>query len=154
MVLPATSWPERDGTVTNSDRTISRQRPALPPPGLARHDWDILAEVGRRMGWRARFDYAGPAEVFREHAALSSVAASLGRDFDIGALAQVDYDAMPPVRWPVGKAGSGRMFGDGQFFTPSGRANMIAVSAGAITPDRAHAVPAEYRAHPRPVAHR
>jgi len=51
IVLPATGWGEKDGTVTNSDRTISRQRAALPPPGEARHDWDIFADVGRRMGW-------------------------------------------------------------------------------------------------------
>ena len=51
VLLPATAWAEKDGTVTNSDRTISRQRAVLPAPGLARPDWDILAEVGRRMGW-------------------------------------------------------------------------------------------------------
>ena len=132
VVLPATGWAEKDGTVTNSDRTISRQRAALPPPGQARDDWAMLADVGRRMGWASAFDYACAAEVFREHAALSGVAAGLGRDFDISGLAAVDYDTMLPVRWPVKAAAEvaasdGRMFRDGRFFTPSGRANMIAV---------------------------
>ncbi|MEL6889325.1 MAG: molybdopterin-dependent oxidoreductase, partial [Pseudomonadota bacterium] len=74
VLLPATAWAEKDGTVTNSDRTISRQRSVLPTPGQARHDWDILAEVGRRMGFVRAFDYTSAAEIFREYATLSGVA--------------------------------------------------------------------------------
>ena len=133
VVLPAAGWGEKDGTVTNSDRTISRQRRVLPLPGEARPDWDIFAEVGRRMGWKKAFDYATPAEVFREHAALSGIAGSLGRDFDISALAglsDADYDALAPIRWPVTSLRTGgRFFGDGQFFTPSGRARLVPVRA-------------------------
>ena len=133
VLLPAAAWAEKDGTVTNSDRTISRQRAALAPPGEARPDWAILAEVGRRMGWPRAFDYAGPAEIFREHAALSGVAGRLGRDFDVSALADHDaaaYDALPPTRWPVTAARrGGRFFADGRFFTPSGRGRMVAVSS-------------------------
>ncbi|MGR3586449.1 MAG: molybdopterin-dependent oxidoreductase [Pseudooceanicola nanhaiensis] len=133
MLLPATAWAEKDGTVTNSDRTISRQRAVLPAPGAARPDWAILAEVGRRMGFHAAFDYAGPAEIFREYAALSGIAAQMGRDFDIsglGALDEAGYAALPPTRWPVspGRSG-GRFFGDGRFFHPGGKARMLPVTA-------------------------
>ena len=142
VVLPATGWGEKDGTVTNSDRTISRQRGVLPPPGEARPDWWMFAEVGRRMGWPAAFDYTGPAEIFREHAALSGVAGALKRDFDISALSDLtdrDYDALAPVRWPVTATRTGgRFFGDGRFFTPDGRARLVPVRhAGPARPTTA-----------------
>ena len=133
VLLPAAGWGERDGTVTNSDRTISRQRKLLDAPGEARPDWAILAEVGRRMGWAAAFDWETPAEVLREYAALSGIAGRFGRDFDISGLADLDaaaYDALAPQRWPIAAAQQGgRFFGDGRFFTPTGRGRMIAVHA-------------------------
>ncbi|MDP9086586.1 MAG: molybdopterin-dependent oxidoreductase, partial [Pseudomonadota bacterium] len=70
--LPAAGWGEKDGTVTNSERRISRQRAFLSLPGAARPDWWIVAEVARRMGYGAAFNWAGPADVFREHAALTA----------------------------------------------------------------------------------
>lgn len=132
MLLPAAAWGEKSGTVTNSDRTISRQRTVLPAPGQARPDWAQLAEVGRRMGWHAAFDYTTPSEIFREYAALSGIAGGFGLDFDISGLADISdaaYDALAPTRWPVsaGRTG-GRFFGDGRFFTPSGRARMLALT--------------------------
>ena len=134
VLLPAAGWGEKDGTVTNSERVISRQRAVLPPPGSARPDWAVLAEVGRRMGFGAAFAWHRPAEVFREHAALSGLAASLGGDFDISGLAALSdagYDVMPPVQWPVPPSGGrgGRLFGDGRFPTPTGRARMRPVRA-------------------------
>ncbi|SDZ59732.1 assimilatory nitrate reductase (NADH) alpha subunit apoprotein [Jannaschia faecimaris] len=135
VLLPATGWAEKDGTVTNSDRTISRQRALLPAPGRARHDWDILADVGRRMGWPEAFNYSHPSQIFDEHAALSSVAAGFGLDFDISglrALGQEGYDAFPPTRWPVTLAGTiERFYADGGFHTPNGRARMVPVMARA-----------------------
>jgi len=129
VLLPATAWAEKSGTVTNSDRTISRQRAVLSPPGMARHDWEILADVGRRMGWTKAFDYEGPAEIFREYAALSGLAAGFGRDFDISDLTDLDdhaWDAMPPQRWPLSdRKTGGRFFADGQFFHPDGKARML-----------------------------
>lgn len=131
VLLPAAAWAEKDGTVTNSDRTISRQRAALPPPGQARPDWDILADAGRRMGWLSAFDYQSPAQIFREHAALSGIAADLGRDFDISGLADVSddaYGALEPHRWPVSRRRrGGRFFADGQFFHADGKARMLPV---------------------------
>jgi assimilatory nitrate reductase catalytic subunit len=131
VLLPAAAWGEKDGTVTNSDRTISRQRAALPAFGDARPDWAQLAEVGRRMGWQKAFDFTCPAEIFREHAALSGIAGGLGRDFDISGHADIsdtEFATLAPFRWPFGAKTGGRFFGDGEFFTASGRANMLAVS--------------------------
>ena len=132
VLLPASAWAEKEGTVTNSDRTISRQRAALPVPGQARPDWEILAEVGRRMGWPEAFDFRSPAEVFREYAALSGLAGALGRDFDISGLADLsedEYAALPPTRWPVSAAKQGgRFFADGQFYHAGGKAKMLALA--------------------------
>ncbi|MGF1553971.1 MAG: molybdopterin-dependent oxidoreductase [Paracoccaceae bacterium] len=140
--LPALAWGEKEGTVTSSDRTISRQRAFLPAPGEARADWRIVADVAARMGWREAFDYASPAEVFREHAALSGAA---GRDFDISAWADrsdAAYGAMRPFRWPDPARGPRRerFFADGGFHTPSGRARAVATpyvpARAATTPER------------------
>jgi assimilatory nitrate reductase catalytic subunit len=134
IVLPAAAWGEKDGTVTNSERCISRQRAFRPPPGEAKPDWWMLAEVARRMGWQTEFSYRGAAEIFREHAALSAFENDRGRRiFDIGALADLsdeDYDRLPPVRWPLRcgmpKSDAKRLFGDGKgFATSDGRARFV-----------------------------
>jgi len=135
--LPAAAWGEKDGAVTNSERRISRQRAFLPLPGEARPDWWMVAEVAKRLGFGAHFAYAGPAQIFREHAVLSGFENHGERDFDLsGLLSGLDggggsweaaYDAMQPVQWPVrGRAGTARLFADGQFFTPGGKARMLA----------------------------
>ncbi len=135
VLLPATGWGEKDGTVTNSERRISRQRAVVPAPGEARHDWRIVCDIAARMGFGDAFDYPGPAAIFREHAALSGFENAGTRAFDIGALAHLPddaYEALAPVQWPVNAAhpaGTRRLFGDGRFFTPSGRARLVAVEA-------------------------
>jgi assimilatory nitrate reductase catalytic subunit len=134
VLLPAAGWGEKDGTVTNSERLISRQRAFRPAPGEARPDWWQFAEVGRRMGWAKEFAWTSAAAVFREHAALSGYANEGRRVFDIGALASLDdpaYDALQPVRWPVpaGAVGdSGRLFAHGGFPTEDGRARVVPVT--------------------------
>lgn len=133
VLLPASAWGEKDGTVTNSERRISRQRAFLPAPGAAQPDWWIVSEVARRMGYAAAFEYASPAQVFREHAALSAFENDGQRDFDLGGLAGVSdaqYANLQPVQWPLPAAGARgvRLFADGRFFTPNGRARMIAVT--------------------------
>ncbi|WP_138467595.1 nitrate reductase [Poseidonocella sp. HB161398] len=144
VLLPAAAWAEKSGTVTNSDRTISRQRAVLPAPGAARPDWQIFCEVARRMGWEDGFDFASPAEIFREYAALSGIAGQFGRDFDISGLAELDEDGyrdLAPVRWPVSPAKTGgRFFGEGRFFHPGGRARMLALDprAPGTAPDARH----------------
>ncbi len=72
VLLPAAAWGEKDGTVTNSERRISRQRGFLPLAGEAMPDWWVVSEVARRLGFGAAFDWTGPAAIFREHAALSA----------------------------------------------------------------------------------
>lgn len=133
VLLPATAWGEKDGTVTNSERRISRQRAALPAPGQARDDWRILAEVAGRMGWQEAFGWETPAEVFAEHAALSGVAGALGLDFDISDHAAMDaasYDDLEPFLWPAsGPRQGGRFFGDGRFHTADGKGRMLPVQA-------------------------
>ncbi|RYU59617.1 nitrate reductase [Methylolobus aquaticus] len=102
--LPALAWGEKDGTVTNSERRISRQRAFLPAPGEARADWWMLAEVGRRMGYGEAFRYHGPDEIFREHAVLSGYRNAGRRVFDIAGLSGLDaegYDGLQPMQWPV-----------------------------------------------------
>lgn len=130
--LPAAGWAEKDGTVTNSERCISRQRAFLPLPGEAKPDWWIICEVAHRLGFEQQFNYSCPADIFREHAALSGFENHGRRDFDIGALARIsneDYASMNPVQWPLTqshKTGLARLFEDGKFFTPSGKAQFRA----------------------------
>ena len=132
VLLPAAAWSEKDGTVTNSERRISRQRAFLPLPGEARPDWWIVSEVAQRLGFASAFAYRGPADVFREHAALSAFENLGQRDFDIGALAILSddaYDALDPVMWPARageRRGERRFFGAGGFFTGDQRARFIA----------------------------
>lgn len=64
VLLPATGWGEKDGTVTNSERRISRQRAFLSAPGASRPDWKIICDLAARMGWAESFDFSAPAEVF------------------------------------------------------------------------------------------
>lgn len=130
VLLPAAAWGEKSGTVTNSERRISRQRAFLPLPGEAKPDWWMISEVARRMGF-AGFDYTHAAEIFREHAALSGFENGGTRDFDISAYAEVtisDFEALQPFLWPQAK-GRGpsetRFFADGQFFTPDRKARML-----------------------------
>src|SRR6266571_9181395 len=85
ILLPALTWGEKDGTVTNSERRISRQRRFLPAPGAARADWQTVCDVARRMGFSG-FDYPNAAAIFREHARLSSFENEGTRDFDLSAL--------------------------------------------------------------------
>jgi assimilatory nitrate reductase catalytic subunit len=125
--LPAAGWGEKDGTVTNSERRISRQRSFLSPPGEARPDWWIVTQVARRMGFGASFPYADAGKIFAEHAALSAFENDGSRDFDLSGLLGADYDALQPVQWPVRPEGTTRLFGDGRFFTADRRARFIAV---------------------------
>ncbi len=136
VLLPATSWGEKDGTVTNSERCISRQRAFLQPPGQAKPDWWIVSAVAQRLGFAEAFSYRTEADVFREHAALSGFENGGTRDFDIGGLAAIsdhDYAALEPVQWPL-RAGEPpdqppsekRFFAEGGFFTPDRKARFVA----------------------------
>ncbi|MEM8649189.1 MAG: molybdopterin-dependent oxidoreductase [Pseudomonadota bacterium] len=132
--LPAAAWGEKDGTVTNSERRISRQRQFLEWPGETRPDWWQLAEVGKRMGFVDAFDYSHPHDIFDEYACLSEYENEGSRDFDIGAMAdntRVAYDAMHPVQWPQAEDQAPRetrFFANGNFYTPDRKARFVAVT--------------------------
>ncbi|OYU48126.1 MAG: nitrate reductase [Rhizobiales bacterium PAR1] len=146
VLLPALGWGEKDGTVTNSERRISRQRGFLAAPGEARADWWQLAEVARRMGFSG-FEYANAAAIFREHAALSAFENEGARDFDIGVHAEIstgDFEQLAPFQWPQPKGATAmesRFFGEGQFFTPDRKARMIATPVAASSKLRSAAFP-------------
>jgi assimilatory nitrate reductase catalytic subunit len=131
VVLPAAAWGEKDGTVTSSERRISRQRPFREPPGEAKPDWWMFAQVACRLGHGRAFGWKTAGEVFVEHAALSGVANQGQRVFDISGLATLDqagYDALQPVRWPFPAGAAtegGRLFAHGGFATPDGRARLV-----------------------------
>ena len=125
--LPAAGWGEKDGTVTNSERRISRQRPFLALPAQARPDWWIITQVARRMGFGEAFGYAAPAQIFAEHVALSAFENDGNRDFDLSGLVGADYASLPPTQWPVRRKPAARLFGDGRFFTPDGKARFVPV---------------------------
>jgi assimilatory nitrate reductase catalytic subunit len=142
VLLPATAWGEKDGTVTNSDRTISRQRASLPIPGQARPDWKILAQIAARMGWASAFNWQNEAQIFAEYAALSGVAGDLGSDFDISdhaTITEAGYARLAPFTWPQNpRQRGGRFFGNGQFLTTDGRARMLPITPRPpqpLTPD-------------------
>jgi assimilatory nitrate reductase catalytic subunit len=138
VLLPALTWGEKDGTVTNSERRISRQRPFLPAPGAARADWRTVCDVASRMGFSG-FQYSSVAEIFREHARLSSFENEGTRDFDLSALNTLDdraYDALTPIQWPVTReypTGTPRMFETREFFTADRKARFVPVTPRSST---------------------
>ena len=133
VLLPAQGWGEKDGTVTSSERRISRQHRFLATAGMARPDWWIISQVAKRLGF-AGFDYTGPQQIFTEYAKLSGFANNGERAFDISGLAEMtaaEYDNLQPVQWPVPagmREGTARLFTDHRFFTPSRRAKFIAIT--------------------------
>lgn len=131
LLLPAAAWGEKSGTVTNSERTISRQRAFLPLPGEARPDWWALTRLARRLGFGEGFAYEHEHDIFCEHAALSGFENAGERQFDISGLAgltRAEFEALEPLRWPVNARwpkGRDRLFEDGRFATPDGRARLL-----------------------------
>jgi assimilatory nitrate reductase catalytic subunit len=129
--LPAAAWGEKDGTVTNSERTVSRQRPFLQLPGDAKPDWWIVTQVARRMGWKTAFPYESPADVWREHCRLSVYENEGQRLFALpghAGMGNPAYDKMEPFRWGA------EPFTGGLFPTPDGRARLVPVKQRDLEP--------------------
>jgi assimilatory nitrate reductase catalytic subunit len=132
LLLPAATWGEKDGTVTNSERRISRVRAAIPAPGQARADWRIVVDVARRLEAhlpRRRdgtlFPYDSVEAVWNEHRESTR-----GRDLDITGLSYALLDTRGPQQWPFpagATQGAVRLYADGHFPTPDGRARFAAV---------------------------
>ncbi len=131
ILLPAAAWGEKDGTVTNSDRHISRQRKFLSLPGMAQPDWRIICQVAQRLGFADAFNYSSVAEIFDEHARLSAAGNDGARAFNIGGLVGLGeraYADLTPIQWPIAARDGGtapRLFADGRFYHPDGRARLI-----------------------------
>jgi assimilatory nitrate reductase catalytic subunit len=125
LLLPAASWGEKDGTVTNSERRISRVRAAVVPPGEARPDWRIVVDLAHRLeqglrpGLPTLFPYRTAEDIWNEHRETTR-----GRDLDITGLSYSRLDAEGPQQWPYpeGGAGCARLYADGIFPTADGRA--------------------------------
>ena len=150
LLLPATTWGEKDGTVTNSERRISRVRPAVPPPGSARHDWKIVVDFAHRLeqrlppspsgggsGWgHARptlFPYTTPEQIWLEHRESTR-----GRDLDITGLDYAKLDEAPR-QWPFpagASTGRERLYADGVFPTADGKARFAAVTYQPVAEQR------------------
>ena len=132
VLLPASTWGEKEGTVTNSERRISRVRAAVAPPGEARADWEIVTDFARRLGaklgdTRAErlFSYRTPEAVFNEHRESTR-----GRDLDITGLSYARLEAEGPQQWPFPEGATGgaaRLYTDGRFATTDGRATFACV---------------------------
>jgi assimilatory nitrate reductase catalytic subunit len=137
VLLPAAAWGEKNGTVTNSERRISRQRAFLEAPGEAKPDWQHITLVAKHMGFKDGFNFENEAAIYREHAALSAFENDGSRDFDIGETADytdLTYDNMQPFFWPYRKGLSPqeRFFADGQFYTADKRAKFISIADPAL----------------------
>lgn len=133
IALPATGWSEKNGTVTNSERRISRQRGLLSPVGEAKHDWQIITMVASAMGFSDAFNYQHPQQIFNEHCALTAANNNGSRALDLGPLSNLSvaqYDALRPQQWPfqsVHRIGHRRLFSNGEYYTKDGKARFIAV---------------------------
>ena len=145
VLLPALGWGEKDGTVTNSERRISRQHAFLDAPGEAKADWWAIAQVAKQMGFRG-FDFHNSHEIFKEHAELSAyqnveisqrLETPYFRYFNLQGLSNLttqEYDKLEPVQWPVWDKQQpvksvARLFAQGQFSHADGKAKFIATTA-------------------------
>ena len=132
IVLPAATWLEKTGTMTNSDRRITLLEPMREVPGNCRPDTDILQDVANRMGF-AGFNYQNCEEIFLEHCALTK-----GQDCDVSGLTYQRLRDLRSAQWPVPNLeheGTPRLYTDGQFATENGRAKVHCIGAQAIPSD-------------------
>ncbi|MDR7269373.1 assimilatory nitrate reductase catalytic subunit [Pelomonas saccharophila] len=142
-LLPASTWGEKEGTVTNSERRISRVRPAVPAAGAARADWrivrDVAALIDAALGRSPRLAANGPEDLWKEHRE-----ATRGRDLDITGLSWITLDTEGPQQWPYVNGSTPRLYTDGRFATADGRARFItkpyAATAETASPKRPFAL--------------
>ena len=130
LLLPAASWGEKEGTVTNSERRVSHVRRAVPAPAEARPDWSITCDFARRLetllrpGLPSLFDFPSAEALFEEYKHLTAQ-----RDLDLSGLSYALLDDQGPQQWPFppgARRGTARLYGDGRFPTASGRAQFHA----------------------------
>ena len=133
LLLPATTWGEKEGTVTNSERRITRVHAAVPAPGHARHDWQIVVDLAARLAQEPgvadnkndlHLAYTSAQEIWLEHRESTR-----GRDLDITGLSYAHLDQRPE-QWPMPEGalqGQARLYEDGVFATANGRAKFAAL---------------------------
>ncbi|MVW86290.1 nitrate reductase [Pseudomonas sp. PB101] len=130
LLLPAASWGEKEGCVTNSERRISHVRQAVVAPGEARPDWAITVDFAQRLekylrpGQASLFEFDNPAQVFDEYKQLTQ-----GRDLDLSGISHALIDRLGPQQWPFPAGaveGTVRLYVDGVFATANGRAQFVA----------------------------
>ncbi len=122
ILLPATQWSEKSGTMTNSERRVSLCPAFQKPMGEARDDWAIFAEVGRRLGFDEQFAFSGADEVFAEFAGLTR-----DRPCDMTGISHARL-RFSPLQWPYPEGGEPvkRLYTDLRFHTPDGKARFAA----------------------------
>ena len=134
VIFPAATWAEKEGTMTNSERRISYLHAVTNAPGEALPDSEIICRFARKMGYSG-FDFSGPAAIYQEHVRLTA-----GTHIDITGVNYSLLQSRGTVQWPypettarktrqsaatlndARRQGTRRLFADGQFYTPSGRA--------------------------------
>lgn len=136
VLLPAAQWGEKTGTMTNSERVVTLCQAFRRPPGEARPDWQIIAEIGQRLGYVEQFPYTHSAEVFAEYVQLTR-----GRTCDMSGLSHDRLQQDGPIQWPYAASDplsashasavnchrpTKRLYSDYQFPTPDGRARFAA----------------------------
>jgi ferredoxin-nitrate reductase len=124
VLLPAAQWSEKTGVMTNSERCVTLCQAFRSPPGEARADWEVFAEVGRRLGFGEQLQFVNAAEVFSEYVELTR-----GRPCDQTGLSHGKL-AENPLQWPhpdsIASPDSKRLYTNYQFNTPDGRARFAA----------------------------
>ena len=137
VLLPASTWGEKEGTVTNSERCISRVRQAVAPAGEARLDSQIVVDFAQRLARRLRkpslLDFASTEAIFNEHRATTA-----GRDLDISGLSYALLEHSGPQQWPMPQGaaqGKKRLYEDGIFPTASGRARFVSAKYVPVAED-------------------
>jgi len=137
VLLPAAQWGEKTGIMTNSERTVTYCPAFRACPGEARADWEIFAEVGRRLGFEPQFSWQSAAEVYDEFVQLTA-----GRVCDMTGLSHGRLAAEGPIQWPCPQDESDatastkhdkRLYTDHRFPTPNGRANFAAFHENGLT---------------------
>lgn len=126
VLLPAAQWSERAGTMTNGERRVCYLEKAGDPPGEALPDWEIICRFAAKMGYGSRFGYGNPEEIFEEF-----VKTTEGQDLDMTGITYKRLHGKGGIQWPAPRANSAgtvRLYSDGKFPTPSGRARIHPVA--------------------------
>lgn len=136
ILLPAAQWSEKTGTMTNSERVVTLLPQFRLPPGEAKPDWQIFAEVGKRLGFNEQFNFSNSDAVYAEFVQLTR-----GRVCDMTGISHEKLKQTGPIQWPhpdQGEKDSKRLYTDFRFPTPDGRAKFAAYhSRGLAEPPNA-----------------